>query len=138
MRYYLELRKFIQEYPMPDLATIPCPSFSEKLNITNDIKRFAKVHCNCEHAAKHVGGNAYLSLVVGALKKVEVGVDKTTSELAINRLQEEIDELHFKKAGLISSAPKLQANVVFTYLIMAEILVTVVSLSISNAWVPIL
>jgi hypothetical protein len=123
---------------MPDLATPTYLSRGEKLNITNDINRFTKGQCNCEHAVKHVGGNAYLSLVVGAHKKVEVGVDKTPSELAINRLQEEIDELHFKKAGLISSTPKRQANVVFTYLIMAEILVTVVSLSICNAWVPIL
>jgi hypothetical protein len=123
---------------MPDLATLPYPLFGEKLNITNDINSFKKDQCNCEHAIQHVGGIAYLSLVVGAHKKVEVGVDKVTSELANNRLQEEIDELHFKKADLISPTPKDQANVVFTYLIMAEIIVTVISLSISNAWIPIL
>ena len=123
---------------MPDLATLPYPLFGEKLKITNDINSFTKDQCNCEHAVLHVGGNADLPLVVGAYKKVEVGVDKVTSELAINRLQEEIDELHFKKADLTSPTPKLQANGVFTYLIMAEILDTVISFSSSNAWVPIL
>ena len=123
---------------MPDLVTLSCPSCGGKLNITNDIERFACGHCGREHVVKRAGGIVSLSPVVEALKKVEVGVDKTASELAINRLQREIDELRSQRTALIVSSPKPQVNVIFPFLIVAGILVAVVSLSTRNAWVPIL
>jgi len=123
---------------MPDLVTLSCPSCGGKLNITNDIERFACGHCGREHVVKRAGGIVSLSPVVEALKKVEVVVDKTASELAINRLQREIDELRSQRTALIASSPKPHLNVVFPFLIVAGILVAVVSLSTRNAWVPIL
>jgi hypothetical protein len=123
---------------MPDLVTLSYPSCGGKLNITNDIERFACGHCGREHVVKRAGGIVSLSPVVEALKKVEVGVDKTASELAINRLQREIDELRSQRTALIASSPKPQMNGVFPFLIVAGILVAVVSLSTRNAWVPIL
>ncbi|MCX6038647.1 MAG: hypothetical protein NTW99_12310 [Chloroflexi bacterium] len=123
---------------MPDLVTLFCPSCGGKLNITNDIERFACGHCGREHVVTRAGGIVSLSPVVEALKKVEVGVDKTASELAINRLQREIDELRSQRTALIASSPKPQVNVVFPFLIVAGTLVAVVSLSTRNAWVPIL
>lgn len=123
---------------MPDLVTLSCPSCGGTLNITNDIKRFACGHSGREHVVKRAGGIVSLSPVVEALEKVEVGVDKTASELAINRLQREIDELRSQRTALIASSPKPQVNVVFPFLIVAGILVAVVSLSTRNAWVPIL
>ncbi len=123
---------------MPDLVTLSCPSCGGKLNITNDIERFACGHCGREHVVKRAGGIVSLSPVVEALKKVEVGVDKTASELAINRLQREIDEQRSQRTALIASSPKPQVNVVFPFLIVAGILVAVVSLSTRNAWIPIL
>ena len=123
---------------MPDLVTLSCPSCGGKLNITNDIERFACGHCGREHVVKRAGGIVSLSPFIEALKKVEVGVDKTASELAINRLQREIDELRSQRTALIASSLKLLVNVVFPFLIVAGILVAVVSLSTRNAWVPIL
>lgn len=123
---------------MPDLVTLSCPSCGGKLNITNDIERFACGHSGREHVVKRAGGIVSLSPVVEALKKVEVVVDKTASELAINRLQREIDEQRSQRTALIASSPKPRVNVVFPFLIVAGILVAVVSLSTRNAWVPIL
>jgi len=123
---------------MPELVTLSCPSCGGKHNITNDIERFACGHCGREHVVKRAGGIVSLSPFIEALKKVEVGVDKTASELAINRLQREIDELRSQRTALIASSLKLLVNVVFPFLIVAGILVAVVSLSTRNAWVPIL
>jgi len=114
---------------MPDFVTLSCPSCGGKLNITNDIERFACGHCGREHIVKRAGGIVSLSPVVEALKKVEVGVDKTASELAINRLQREIDELRSYKRAFIASSPKPKVSFFFIWLIVFGLMAVVGSLA---------
>jgi hypothetical protein len=57
------------------------------------MERFACAFCGTEHIVKRGGGVISLAPVVEGLKKVEIGVDRTASELAINRLKQEISEL---------------------------------------------
>jgi hypothetical protein len=78
---------------MRDFVTLTCPSCGGKLQITNDIDRFACSHCGNEHAVKRSGGIVALAPVVEGLAKVQAGTDKTASELAIVRLQREIADL---------------------------------------------
>jgi hypothetical protein len=78
---------------MSDFVTLTCPSCGGKLQITNDIDRFACGHCGNEHVVKRSGGIVALAPVVEGLAKVQVGVDKTASELAIARLEREIADL---------------------------------------------
>ena len=78
---------------MADLFTLTCPSCGGKLQVTNDIERFACGYCGQEHIVKRSGGIISLSPVVEGLKDVKVGVDKTASELAILRLEKEISVL---------------------------------------------
>jgi len=113
---------------MPDFVTLSCPSCGGKLNITNDIQRFACGHCGREHVVTRAGGIVSLSPVVEALRKVEVGVDKTASELALNRLQREIDELHSRRTALIASSPKPQVSGCAPFAIGMGILLVVAAL----------
>jgi protein-arginine kinase activator protein McsA len=75
---------------MNDFITLTCPSCGGKLQITSDIERFACAHCGNEHHVKRSGGIISLVPLVTELRKVQVGVDRTASELAIKRLREEI------------------------------------------------
>jgi hypothetical protein len=81
---------------MPDFVTLTCPSCGGKLEITNDIDRFACGHCGAEHIVRRSGGTVALAPVVAGLAKVQSGVDKTASELAIVRLTAEIKQLETK------------------------------------------
>jgi lysylphosphatidylglycerol synthetase-like protein (DUF2156 family) len=58
--------------------------------------RFACAYCGTEHIVKRGGGVISLAPVVEGLKKVEIGVDKTASELALKRLKEEIPQIEAK------------------------------------------
>ena len=85
---------------MSDFITLTCPNCAGKLQITDDINRFACMYCGVEHVVRRGGGIVTLQPVVDELKKVstgisgvKVGVDRTASELAIQRLQSEIQEL---------------------------------------------
>jgi hypothetical protein len=75
---------------MPDYYTLTCPTCGGKLQITDEIDRFTCAHCGNEHIVKRMGGTISLAPVVEGLSNIQVGVDKTASELAITRLREEI------------------------------------------------
>ena len=75
---------------MPDFINLTCPSCGGKLQITSDIDRFACGHCGNELIVRRSGGAITVEPVVEGLRKVQAGVDKTASELAIVRLEGEI------------------------------------------------
>jgi len=78
---------------MNDFITLTCPSCGGKLEITEDIQQFACAHCGTEHRVNRSTSIVTLSPLVASIKKVQTGVDKTASELAIKRLKDEIATL---------------------------------------------
>lgn len=78
---------------MANFVTLTCPSCGGQLQITSDIDRFACGHCGTEHLVKRGGGIVSLAPVVEGIKKIQMGVDKTASELAIKRIKSEISDL---------------------------------------------
>jgi len=87
---------------MSDFITLTCPSCGGSLQITDDIERFACAHCGKEHVVRRGGGIVSLAPVVDGIRRVEAGVDRTASELAINRLEKEIKALEKKIADILS------------------------------------
>jgi len=88
---------------------LSCPSCGGKLQITNDLDRFACGYCGREHIVIRSGGIVSLSPVVDSLKGIKVGVDRTASELAIIRLEQEISVL-LHEASLIEIKIKNSLN----------------------------
>lgn len=86
---------------MSDFITLTCPSCGGKLNITSDISRFACTNCGNEHLIKRGGGIVSLVPLTIELRKVQAGVDKTASELAIKRLKEEILDIEIEIDDLL-------------------------------------
>ena len=78
---------------MSDFVTLTCPSCGGKLLITDDIERFACANCGNEHLVRRSGGTISLVPLTLELRKVQAGVDRTASELAIKRLREETRDL---------------------------------------------
>lgn len=99
-----------------EAITLTCPSCGAKLQITNDLDRFACGHCGNEHIVKREGGIVSLRPIVESLKKITVSTDKTALELAINRLNNEIAELESKYIEFFDEmkrAKTMQAGGVF-------------------------
>jgi Flp pilus assembly protein TadB len=82
---------------MADFVTLSCPNCGGKLQVTPDLERFACAYCGHEHVVRRGGGIVSLSPVVEGLQQVRAGVDKTSSELAIRRLREEISALERRR-----------------------------------------
>jgi len=85
---------------MTDIITLTCPSCGGKLQITSEIELFACSYCGNEHVVRRSGGIVSLAPVVESLGKVQTGVDKTASELAIRRLREDLGGLKSKLEGI--------------------------------------
>ncbi|MFH1918629.1 MAG: GYF domain-containing protein [Planctomycetota bacterium] len=84
----------------PEFVTLTCPTCSGKLEVTNDVDRFACGYCGNEHMVMRSGGIVSLAPVVQEIKGVKAGVDRTASELAIMRLDAEIRALERDKGKL--------------------------------------
>lgn len=95
---------------MPDFITLSCPSCGNKLQITSDIDRFACSACGNEHVVNRSGGIVTLKPIIESIAKVQVGVDKTASELAIVRLNKEITEIEERISVKNKSRPTLQTT----------------------------
>ncbi len=78
---------------MLNFITLSCPSCGNQLHITEDIDRFACAACGNEHIVNRSGGIVSLKPVIDSIKSLQLGVDKTASELAIVRIKKEIEEL---------------------------------------------
>jgi hypothetical protein len=63
------------------------------VKITEDIDWFACSACGNEHIVNRNGGIIALKPVIDGIKSIQLGVDKTASELAIVRLKDEIQIL---------------------------------------------
>jgi hypothetical protein len=110
---------------MSDFITLSCPSCNGKLQITEDIDRFACIHCGNEHVVKRGGGIVTLKPV---LERVSKGVDNTASELAIVRLDKEISILEDKYFLLQSSVDKATGFLVCGILLIISGVVAWISL----------
>lgn len=83
-----------------DLVNLSCPSCGGELEIKASVERFACGYCGTEHIVERSGGVVTLEPIVKELKGVKAGVDKTASELAITRLEAEIDKLEKERMNL--------------------------------------
>ena len=92
---------------MADFINLTCPSCGGRLQITNDLDRFACSFCGNELIVRRSGGTVSISPVIEGLKAVQTGVDKTASELAIIRIKKEIESLYYQKSQV---RPKDRTN----------------------------
>ena len=90
---------------MAGYVALSCPSCGGKLEITEDIERFACAHCGREHIVIRGGGIVSLTPLVEGLRKVEIGVDKTAAELALERIPKELEALLTEKNNLLKASP---------------------------------
>ncbi len=94
---------------MPDFFTLTCPTCGGKLRVTKDTDRFACEHCGNEHVVKRSGGVVSLTPVMEKLEQVKASVDKTVSELAIQRLTKEIRAIT-QQIAEVEMQPRLRQN----------------------------
>jgi DNA-directed RNA polymerase subunit RPC12/RpoP len=77
----------------PRAIPLKCVNCGAKLEITPDMDRFACGYCGTEQLVERKGGTIALKGVEEAISRVQVGTDKTAAELALPRLEKELEEV---------------------------------------------
>ena len=95
---------------MADFIALSCPSCGGKLQITDDLDRFACGYCGNEMVVNRGGGIVSLKPITEGLKKIQAGTDHTASELAIARLDKEIHELRDRLKKLTAAREESEAE----------------------------
>ena len=116
---------------MPDFINLTCPNCGGKLQITNDLERFACGFCGNEHIVKRAGGVVSLLPIVSEIKKVSVGVDKTASELAIQRLRKDQNDFY---ALIRHEEKRLSANRKMVNVVIGLSAIALLSLLSKSYW----
>lgn len=117
---------------MPEFFSLSCPKCGAKLQITDKIDKFACNHCGNELIVNRNEGITFLKPVIDNIRKVQEGVDKTASELAIRRLEKEIADLkhedsfsktlyYLYKSTQLGSIPRCRSVIQDYFLIDHEI-----------------
>lgn len=73
--------------------SLSCASCGSNLEVTADIDRFACGYCGASQVVQRVGGTISLKLVTDAIRLVQAGTDRTAAELALKRLNDELQDL---------------------------------------------
>lgn len=81
---------------------LTCPNCGGKLEIYDDTDRFACSFCGGEMLVQRRGGAVSLKTIESAIRRVQAGTDKTAAELALPRLQAEIQRWTQVEAAMMS------------------------------------
>ncbi len=76
-----------------DFITLNCPSCGGSLKVTGCADQFVCKYCGKEHVIRRHGNTISVAPVVEKLDRIVTGVDRQASELAIVRLEKEIQEM---------------------------------------------
>lgn len=74
------------------ILKLSCVNCSAPLEIGADLERFACAYCGTNQLIERSGGVVALRRVENAIQAVQRGTDKTAAELAVPRLQRELEE----------------------------------------------
>lgn len=71
-----------------------CSNCGASLKISADQEYFACGYCGTEQIVESKGGTVYLKPIIDAIRKVQLGTDKTASEMALKRLTVELSNIN--------------------------------------------
>ena len=75
-------------------VSLTCRHCGGKLDVYDDMERFACGFCGVEMMAERRGGTISLNVVTDAIEKVQTGTDRIAVELTIQRLDAELKAAH--------------------------------------------
>jgi ribosomal protein S27E len=87
-----------------NFITLQCRNCNGKLDVYEDKERFACGYCGTEVVVQSKGGTIILRAVTEAIKRVEIGTEKTAAELVITRYETDLKRIREKEKRMEEGA----------------------------------
>jgi predicted RNA-binding Zn-ribbon protein involved in translation (DUF1610 family) len=84
-------------------VTLSCASCGAKLAVYDDMDRFACRYCGTEMMVHRRGDTVALKTVAEAIQRLQAGTDKAAAELAIVRIEKELQIARARERHLLSA-----------------------------------
>lgn len=91
-------------------VNLNCANCGAKLDVYDDMERFACGFCGTEMIVQRRGGTVTIKAVTEAIQKVQIGTDKTAAELALARLSRNLVQLNEEVVALRTRAELLKTE----------------------------
>jgi len=129
-------------------VSLSCVNCGAKLQVYEDMERFACQHCGTEVRVERRGGTVALKNVLDAIQRVQAGTDRTAAELAIVRYEKELEIArarleqmraeHDRRTGIpaIVGALVIVFGVIgiFSNAVIGVSLITIGALALAHGW----
>lgn len=86
------------------LLTLSCANCSAPLEVAADLERFTCSYCGTAQIVERSGGVVSTRKLEAAISAVQRGTDRTAAELAMPRLNRELDEVMEQRAQVVHRA----------------------------------
>lgn len=107
---------------MYETINLNCPNCGGELEIETVTEIYICNYCGTKHLVQKKDGGVFLQPVIQELSKVQSGIDRASSELAILRLNSEIKDLEEKRLSLSSNSRSSSKNSCINYLMVFGLL----------------
>ncbi len=87
--------------------SLKCSNCGGKLDVFDEMERFACRYCGTEMVVQRQGGTVALKAITEAIQQLRTGAEKTAAELALVRLQRESIDLEDRLSALRAKAARL-------------------------------
>lgn len=96
---------------MPDQwVSLSCPNCGARLEVYDDMTRFACGFCRTEVIAERRGSTIMLKSLADVIQRVQAGTDKTAAELSLRRLPTDLAEAEAELKAVKAAHPKLPST----------------------------
>jgi hypothetical protein len=123
---------------MPDLITLTCPTCGAKLKLGQDIHLVYCTSCGNEHLVQRGDGSIYLAPMAANVAQIRTGVDKTAAELAIVRIEKELQtavQEHDEIENTVRQLARNKADAITNNGCATLFYIAVAALSLVGFWV---
>lgn len=113
------------------VISLRCASCGASLSIGPDMDQFACGYCGATQIVERSGGTVSLKIIEQAISRVQIGTDKTAAELALKRLDQELQQIASEQLFIINLAEQKVQKLISRGLLACALMI-VIAIAIGN------
>lgn len=112
----------------PSIIALRCTNCGASLSISAEMNQFACGYCGTGLTVERQGGTISLRIIEQAIGRVQISTDKTAAELALKRLDQELQQVVYQQILIIQERDKRASQVLTATIVAIAFVIFIASL----------